>query len=104
MFHKKAEEYIIKEDNIEYAYQMLSLEEKEQNYIHEQEMINKMETLNFMWRVINELKTGEFKLVVPLACLVRYKGLKVYCKVQLASNSLRIEEIQDKVIYEKDLY
>lgn len=80
---------------------MLSLEEKEENFMHEQEMINKMENLNFMWRIVNELIIGEFKFAVPLACLIRYKGLKVYCKVQLASNSLRIEEIQDKLIYDK---
>ena len=70
---------------------MLSLEEKEENCMHEHEMINRMENLNHMWRVVNELKVAEFKFAVPLACLVRYKGLKVYCKVQLASNSLRIE-------------
>ena len=59
MFHKRAEKYIIKEDNIEYTYQMLSLEEKDDNYAQEQEMINKMEALNFMWRAVNEMKSGE---------------------------------------------
>lgn len=83
---------------------MLSMEEKEESYIHEQEMINKMDNLNYMWRIVNEMKIGEYKFAVPLACLVRYKGLKIYCKVQPASNSLRIEEIQDKLIYEKELH
>jgi hypothetical protein len=58
--------------------------------LHEQEMLKKMENLNFIWKIINSAKNIKAKIAVPLACIVSYKGLKVFCKVQLASDSLLI--------------
>lgn len=52
-----------------------------------------MNNLDYIWKNINSQKIKSYKYVVPLACLIHFKSLKVFCKVQLASDSLVIEEI-----------
>jgi len=46
----------------------------------EEEMLNKMEDLNELWVMINHLPQTVAKIIIPLACIVIYKGLKVFCK------------------------
>lgn len=56
----------------------------------EEEMLNKMEDLNELWAMLNQLPQSVARIIIPLACIVIYKGLKVYCKAELFSNSLII--------------
>lgn len=56
----------------------------------EEEMLNKMEDLNDLWAMINLLPQTVGRIIIPLACIIIYKGLKVFCKAELFSNSLII--------------
>jgi hypothetical protein len=52
-----------------------------------------MKNLDYIWKTVNSQDINPYKYAVPLACLIKCKCLKVFCKVQLASDSLVIEEI-----------
>lgn len=52
-----------------------------------------MKNLDYIWKTINSQGKKAFRYAVPLACVIKYKCLKVFCKVQLASDSLIIEEV-----------
>lgn len=71
---------------------MLSKEGSESSDVlaQEEEMLNKMEDLNELWAMINQLSETSGKIIIPLACIVIYKGLKVFCKAEMFSNSLII--------------
>jgi hypothetical protein len=56
-------------------------------------MLQKMKNLDYIWKTINSQGNKSSRYAVPLACVINYKCLKVFCKVQLASDSLLIEEI-----------
>ena len=71
---------------------MLSKEGSESSDVltQEEEMLNKMEDLNELWAMLNQLPEASGKIIIPLACIVIYKGLKVFCKAEMFSNSLII--------------
>jgi len=71
---------------------MLSKEGSESSDVlaQEEEMLNKMEDLNELWTMLNQLPEASGKIIIPLACIVIYKGLKVFCKAEMFSNSLII--------------
>lgn len=71
---------------------MLSKEGSESSDVlaQEEEMLNKMEDLNELWAMLNQLPEANGKIIIPLACIVIYKGLKVFCKAEMFSNSLII--------------
>ena len=57
-------------------------------------MLQKMSNLDYVWKSIHKLNDS-YRYLVALACVVIHSSLKVYCKVQLASDSLLIEEIHE---------
>ena len=61
---------------------------------HERQMLQKMSNLDYVWKTIHKVNNSH-RYLVPLACIVIHSSLKVYCKVQLASDSLLIEEIHE---------
>jgi predicted solute-binding protein len=62
----------------------------------EEEMLNRMEDLKELWAMLSSFPQNTQRVVIPLACIVIYKGLKVFCKAELFSNSLIISELKER--------
>lgn len=65
-------------------------------------MLNKMEDLSELWAMANKIPEMK-KIVIPLACIVIYKGLKVFCKAEMFSNSLIISELKERKFFKVEI-
>lgn len=65
-------------------------------------MLNKMEDLNELWAMVNQLSESS-RIIIPLACIIIYKGLKVFCKAELFSNSLIISELKERNFFKAEI-